>query len=81
MGLGNDERLGIARSQGIGDEHDQKVTIQLAEESKLCLAGNRQPLKNSNWGSGLVTAGFVLFWCVGSFCFLLLKYIVIKSNM
>lgn len=63
MCLGNGKRLGIARSQGVWEEpktkKERRVTIRLAEESELCLTSNREPLKNSKWGSDMVMLGLL----------------------
>lgn len=63
--LGNGKRLGMARSQGIWEEHKTKkgrrITIGLAKQSELCLAGNRELLKSSMYGSDVVTLGLFCF--------------------
>lgn len=83
--LGNGKRRGVARSQGMGEDHKTKkgrrVTTGLAEQSELCLIDNREPLKSTMYGSDTVTLS--LLCCLhGILCLCVVKKCIItKSNM
>lgn len=76
--LGNGKRLGVARSQGIWEEHKTKtgrrITIGLAKQSELSLIGNREPLKSSMYGSDMVTLDLFCFDAWDPLLFVVKKY-------